>query len=66
MLRELVQIAAMCYRAAEDLGLLEVEMTQRETSLEIDSSEPVIACVRKCTWPGDPKIEPEAEKRNLS
>lgn len=28
MLSELVQIAAMCYRAAEDLQLLEVEMTQ--------------------------------------
>lgn len=36
MLRELVQIAAMCYRAAEDLGVLEVERDRSENYKPLD------------------------------
>lgn len=40
MLKELVQIAAMCYRAAEDLQLLEVEMTEEFVAAAIAKHMP--------------------------
>ncbi len=57
MLMELVQIAAMCYRAAEDLHLVGFSPESEWLKSPDDSSEPVI---RVGEWQG-PFNEPDEE-----